>query len=59
MVWIFYEHSASNVYALVIAEQFLCILNGMNFNNKCWILNLGQSNARHKYKLGEAWLEII
>ncbi|PKU41311.1 rna-directed dna polymerase from mobile element jockey-like [Limosa lapponica baueri] len=24
---------------------------------KCWILHLGRSNARHKYKLGEEWLE--
>ncbi|KAK4831051.1 hypothetical protein QYF61_014983 [Mycteria americana] len=34
------------------------ILNGMKFNkNKCQILHLGQSNAGHKYKLGEKWLE--
>ena len=25
--------------------------------NKCQILHLGWSNARHKYKWGEEWLE--
>ncbi|KAK4830104.1 hypothetical protein QYF61_008531 [Mycteria americana] len=34
------------------------IINSMKFNkNKCWILHLGGSNAGHKYKLGEEWLE--
>ncbi|GAB0207248.1 mitochondrial enolase superfamily member 1 [Grus japonensis] len=34
------------------------IINGMKFNKtKCWILHLGWSNAGHKYKLGEEWLE--
>ncbi|GAB0179974.1 mitochondrial enolase superfamily member 1 [Grus japonensis] len=34
------------------------MINGMKFNkSKCWILHLGQSNAGHKYKLGEGWLE--
>ncbi|KAK4826272.1 hypothetical protein QYF61_006719 [Mycteria americana] len=34
------------------------IISGMTFNkNKCWILHLGRSNAGHKYKWGEAWLE--
>ncbi|KAK4819200.1 hypothetical protein QYF61_026816 [Mycteria americana] len=34
------------------------IINGMKFNkSKCWILYLGWSNAGHKYKLGEEWLE--
>ena len=34
------------------------IINGMKFNkSKCRILPLGQSNAGHKYKLGEEWLE--
>ncbi|KAK4811154.1 hypothetical protein QYF61_019785 [Mycteria americana] len=33
------------------------IINGMKFNKaKCQILHLGQSNAGHKYKLGEEWL---
>ncbi|KAK4816598.1 LOW QUALITY PROTEIN: hypothetical protein QYF61_018646, partial [Mycteria americana] len=33
-------------------------INGMKFNkNTCQILHLGQSNAGHKYKLGEEWLE--
>ncbi|KAK4827853.1 hypothetical protein QYF61_022003 [Mycteria americana] len=32
--------------------------NGTKFNKlKCQILHLGQRNARHKYKLGEEWLE--
>lgn len=25
--------------------------------SKYWILHLGQSNAGHKYQLGEEWLE--
>ncbi|KAK4807073.1 hypothetical protein QYF61_018414 [Mycteria americana] len=29
-----------------------------SMKSKCQILHLGQSNARHKYKLGEEWLEI-
>jgi len=34
------------------------IVNGMKFSrNKCQNLHLGQSNARHKYRLGEDWLE--
>ncbi|KAK4818200.1 hypothetical protein QYF61_008584, partial [Mycteria americana] len=34
------------------------MINGMKFNKlKCWILHLGWSNAGHKYKLGEEWLE--
>ena len=34
------------------------IINGMKFNeSKCWILHLGRSNAGHKIKLGEKWLE--
>ena len=34
------------------------MINGMKFNkSKCWILHLGWSNAGHKYKLGEEWLE--
>jgi len=34
------------------------IINGMTFNkSKCQILHLGWSNAGHKYKLGEEWLE--
>ncbi|KAK4818578.1 hypothetical protein QYF61_015378 [Mycteria americana] len=34
------------------------MINGMKFNkSKCQILQLGQSNAGHKYKLGEEWLE--
>ena len=29
-------------------------INGMKFNKtKCWILHLGWSNVRHKYKLGK------
>jgi len=34
------------------------IINGMKFNkSKCPILHLEPSNTRHKYKLGERWLE--
>ncbi|KAK4807101.1 hypothetical protein QYF61_018442 [Mycteria americana] len=34
------------------------MINGMKVNkNKCWILHQGRSNAGHKYKLGEEWLE--
>ncbi|GAB0183291.1 mitochondrial enolase superfamily member 1 [Grus japonensis] len=34
------------------------IINGIKFiKSKCWILHLGRSNARHKYKLGEERLE--
>jgi len=38
--------------------ECLTVINGMKFNkSKCWILHLGWSNAGHKYKLGEEWLE--
>jgi len=34
------------------------MINGIKFNkSKCQILYLGQSNAGHKYELGEEWLE--
>ena len=33
------------------------VINGMKFKSKCWILYLGWSKARHKYKWGEEWLE--
>ena len=34
------------------------MINGMKFNkSKCQILHLRWSNAGHKYKLGEEWLE--
>jgi len=34
------------------------VITGMKFNkSKCHILHLGWSNAGHKYKLGEEWLE--
>ncbi|KAK4824906.1 hypothetical protein QYF61_021421 [Mycteria americana] len=34
------------------------VINGMKFKkSKCQILHLGWSNAGHKYKLGEEWLE--
>jgi len=34
------------------------MINGIKFNkSKCQILHLGQSNAGHKYKLGEERLE--
>ncbi|KAK4822822.1 hypothetical protein QYF61_020105 [Mycteria americana] len=34
------------------------MINGMKFNkSRCWILHLGRSNAGHKYKLAEEWLE--
>ena len=34
------------------------MINGMKFTkSKSWILRLGRSNAGHKYKLGEEWLE--
>ena len=34
------------------------MINGMKFNkSKCRILHLGRSNAGHKYKSGEEWLE--
>lgn len=59
LVWICYEHSVKNPYVLVTTQQLLCIMNSMNFNNKCWILNLGWNNARHEYKLGGEWLKII
>ncbi|PKU42358.1 hypothetical protein llap_7338 [Limosa lapponica baueri] len=36
--------------------QHWAIINGTKFNkNTCQSLNLGQINARHKYKLGEQW----
>lgn len=35
----------------------LSMTNGMKFNKtNCWIPHVGQSNARHKYKLGEECL---
>jgi len=35
-----------------------CAVNRMKFNkSKCQILYLGWSNAGHKYKLGDKWLE--
>ena len=34
------------------------MINRMNLSkSKCQILSLGQSNTRHKYKLGEEWVE--
>ncbi|KAK4824957.1 hypothetical protein QYF61_021645 [Mycteria americana] len=34
------------------------MINGIKFNkSKCQILHIGWSNTRHKYKLGEEWLE--
>ncbi|GAB0177261.1 mitochondrial enolase superfamily member 1 [Grus japonensis] len=34
------------------------MINGMKFNkSKCQILHQGRSNARHKCKVGEEWLE--
>ncbi|PKU27462.1 hypothetical protein llap_22234 [Limosa lapponica baueri] len=34
------------------------MINGMKLNkSKCQILHLGWSNTRHKYNLGEEWLE--
>jgi len=34
------------------------MINVIKFNkSNCQILHLGQSNVRHKYKLGEEWLE--
>jgi len=34
------------------------MINGTKFNkSKCQILHLGQSNAGHRYKFGEEWLE--
>ncbi|KAK4832343.1 hypothetical protein QYF61_021872 [Mycteria americana] len=39
-------------------SEHWAIINGMKFNKlKCQILHLGRSNAGHKYKLGEKWLE--
>ncbi|KAK4810164.1 hypothetical protein QYF61_010476 [Mycteria americana] len=38
--------------------EYWAMINGMKFNKlKCRILHLVQSNAGHKYKLGEEWLE--
>jgi len=35
------------------------MINGIKFNkSKCRILHLGWSNARHRYKWAEEWLEI-
>jgi len=38
--------------------EYWAIINGMKFTkNKCRILHRGQSNAGHRYKLGDRWLE--
>lgn len=34
-------------------------ISGMKFHkSKCWIVHLGWSNTRHKYKLGKRWLKV-
>lgn len=49
--------STGHYHAILTALPW-AMINGMKFSkSKCWILLLGQSNARHKHKLGEEGLE--